>query len=99
MMTHHRVWFKRQIEDGFQIHHLNGNRKDNTPDNLVMIEGNDHMRLHLIKMRIVSMDASRKGGINRMAKLTPERRKQIAVKAANKRWKVWGKSKRKPRAA
>jgi len=39
-------WFKRQIAEGFDIHHLDGNRENNDPANLVMIEHLDHMRLH-----------------------------------------------------
>ena len=39
-------WFKERMKDGFDIHHIDGDKTNNAPDNLVMIECRDHMRLH-----------------------------------------------------
>lgn len=54
---HHRVWLmahpdrdelwlRRVLRDGFDVHHMDGNCDNNHPNNLVLIERADHMRLH-----------------------------------------------------
>ena len=40
------AWFRKRIEDGFVIHHHDGNSENDAPGNLVMIEGKDHMMIH-----------------------------------------------------
>ncbi|MDR3534013.1 MAG: HNH endonuclease [Rhodopila sp.] len=40
------IWLKEKLKEGFDIHHLDGNHENNTPQNLVMIEHMDHMMLH-----------------------------------------------------
>ncbi|MEL6568189.1 MAG: HNH endonuclease [Pseudomonadota bacterium] len=39
-------WLKARLADGFDIHHVDGDHKNNDTDNLVLIEHVDHMRLH-----------------------------------------------------
>ena len=39
-------WLKRQFAEGFHIHHLDGDHGNNEPWNLVLIEKQDHRRLH-----------------------------------------------------
>lgn len=39
-------WLKNCLQDGFDIHHLDGHHENNTPQNLVLIECQDHMALH-----------------------------------------------------
>jgi len=39
-------WFSDRMCEGFDIHHLDGDHTNNDPANLVMIEHQDHMRLH-----------------------------------------------------
>ncbi len=39
-------WLERALADGFDIHHIDGDRSNNDPDNLVLIECGDHFRLH-----------------------------------------------------
>lgn len=39
-------WFKEMLRHGFDVHHVDGNHSNNDPDNLVLIEHRDHMRLH-----------------------------------------------------
>lgn len=39
-------WLKARLFEGFDVHHLDSNHANNAPDNLVLIEHRDHMRLH-----------------------------------------------------
>jgi hypothetical protein len=39
-------WLRFVMKAGFDIHHLDGDHDNNSPDNLVLIEHQDHMRLH-----------------------------------------------------
>ena len=41
-----RLWLLEMQADGFDIHHVDGDRANNAPENLVLIEHNDHMSLH-----------------------------------------------------
>jgi len=81
-------WLKERLADGFQVHHADGNHANNAPDNLVLIDGNDHLRLHgrpqLQGHRLV--EHSRKGGTNSRKYLGKRERKRLAQKAARARW-------------
>ena len=35
-----------QIPDGYEVHHLDGNRQNNSPSNLIVLTKADHTRLH-----------------------------------------------------
>jgi hypothetical protein len=37
-------WLREKLRDGFHIHHLDGNHSNDDPDNLVLMEGDDHFR-------------------------------------------------------
>lgn len=39
-------WLQFMLKAGFDIHHLDGDHDNNAPENLVLIEHIDHMRLH-----------------------------------------------------
>ena len=39
-------WLSQAMHAGFEIHHIDGDHYNNDPANLVLIEHNDHMRLH-----------------------------------------------------
>jgi len=39
-------WLRFVLKAGFDIHHLDGDHDNNVPENLVLIEHVDHMRLH-----------------------------------------------------
>lgn len=41
-----REWLKKQLRDGFDIHHLDRDHNNDCPENLVLIECDDHMRIH-----------------------------------------------------
>jgi hypothetical protein len=72
MIRSHRIWLKThptrskewlaaQVREGFDIHHANGDHSDDCPDNLVLIECDDHQKLHGMKLdRRASSTAIRK---------------------------------------
>lgn len=39
-------WLRSAFENGFDIHHLDGNHNNNNPNNLVLIYTRDHMMIH-----------------------------------------------------
>lgn len=39
-------WLKERLKDGFDVHHMDGDRTNNDPSNLCLVEHLDHMRLH-----------------------------------------------------
>ena len=41
-----KEWLKARIAEGFEIHHEDFNHANNHPDNLFLMEGTDHRRLH-----------------------------------------------------
>ena len=46
---HRMVWeyHNGPIPDGYEVHHINGNRADNDIGNLQLMEGSEHNRLHM----------------------------------------------------
>lgn len=61
MMPHHlawlsahpdrsEAWLSEKIAEGFDVHHVDKNKANNAPENLVLIDHEDHMRLHGLKM-------------------------------------------------
>ncbi len=45
------AWLRERLADGFHVHHVNGNHEDNDPDNLALMEGVDHLRLHGMELK------------------------------------------------
>lgn len=43
------LWMEQASENGFHVHHVDGDRDNNDPDNLMMIFKGDHMLLHNLK--------------------------------------------------
>lgn len=63
LLEHHRVWLevhayrdekwlRERFKDGFDVHHVDGNHDNNSPDNLVLIEHSDHMWLHFMGRKL-----------------------------------------------
>lgn len=46
-----REWLSRMLSDGFDVHHLDSDHSNNDPNNLVLIEADDHQRLHGASVR------------------------------------------------
>lgn len=42
-------WLRERLADGFHVHHADGDHFNDDPGNLVLIDGQDHMRLHGMK--------------------------------------------------
>jgi len=40
------LWLAERLSEGFDIHHIDEDKGNNDPDNLVLIEHGDHMALH-----------------------------------------------------
>lgn len=50
-----------KVEDGFVIHHLDMDKKNNDPKNLIMLSNLDHIMLHSWITRVVVQRLSREG--------------------------------------
>ncbi len=47
MKVHRFVAYgERVFKDGFEVHHIDGNRKNNRLDNLALVEASEHDRIH-----------------------------------------------------
>jgi Helix-turn-helix domain of resolvase/HNH endonuclease len=50
-------WLEAALFLGFTVHHMDGDKSNNDPGNLVMIEYDDHMRLHGLNSRLRTLPA------------------------------------------
>lgn len=80
-------WLRAHIADGFDVHHLDGNKTNDDARNLLLIEHDDHMRLHGMPFTELPKITGRMGGKRRAANMNATARKQSAQKAARTRWK------------
>ncbi len=39
-------WLRKKFVEGFHIHHIDGDKANENPENLMMIYGKDHIQLH-----------------------------------------------------
>lgn len=49
MLNYRRIWEthnNEKIPDGYEIHHIDGNRKNNNPDNLICVSIEEHLKIH-----------------------------------------------------
>lgn len=73
-------WLKRQLAEGFDVHHVDGDHSNDDPANLVLIEHTDHMMLHNGKRNLGRVKARRKsrdGSIEKRIRLSRKRRARI----------------------
>ena len=65
-----KQWLQERLEDGFDIHHIDGNHENNDPLNLLLLECADHSRLHGLPFTRISAAEIRKRKV-------AERRKKL----------------------
>lgn len=80
-----REWLKLRLLDGFQVHHIDGDHANNTPHNLALVEGADHMKFHghfgfteAIVARRVQKRLRRIAAVNR--RILDERRSELSYR-------------------
>lgn len=73
-MHYRKIWEehnKQKIPSGYHIHHIDGDRSNNTPDNLLCVSPEEHFNIHLKQGDIVCLygrfiqgasEAGKKGG-------------------------------------
>lgn len=44
-------WLQERLNEGFHVHHIDGDHANDDPLNLVLIEGGDHLMIHNGKKR------------------------------------------------
>lgn len=44
------LWLRAKLQEGFHVHHLDGDHYNDDPPNLLLIDGVDHLRLHGLKI-------------------------------------------------
>jgi hypothetical protein len=76
-------WLEDRLEDGFHVHHIDRNSKNNEPDNLVLIDGDDHMIMHALPIRREHFRKKRKED---KRTIEAEIRAQSQQRAAEERW-------------
>jgi hypothetical protein len=54
------TWLCERLRDGFHVHHLDGNHNNDSEENLVLLEGKDHMGLHGVKGKPVHAKGGKK---------------------------------------
>ncbi len=64
-------WLQARLLDGFDVHHLDHNHANNDPANLVLIEAQDHMRVHEMRVTVKPRTLKR-GGRPRKPKPEPK---------------------------
>lgn len=95
-----REWLQKMMMDGFDVHHVDLDHSNNHPDNMVLIDGVDHMRLHgMFRLRRPEdRETVRKAATARWAKTPPEERSAHARMMGMARWKA-DRKRRKQRLA
>ncbi len=90
-------WLKERLADGFHIHHADGDHSNDDPNNLIMIEGIDHMLIvHGHKVAgVFTSERAREMSKKRWSVMTPAQRKRLARKAG----RASGKARRKRASA
>jgi hypothetical protein len=62
MLEHHQIWLENhpernkewlqeRLQDGSHIHHVDNCHANNVPENLILVDATDHVRLHGINVR------------------------------------------------
>lgn len=94
LQSYHRVWLschpgrteqwlRERMADGFHVHHADGDHTNDAPNNLILLEGLDHMLIvHGHKVAgIFTSDRAREMGKKRHAMMDDKQKKRLARKA------------------
>jgi hypothetical protein len=65
------TWLREMFRHGFQIHHLDGDHANNDPQNLLLINHQDHMSLHGVVKRVRPKTSGKKRGKSAAALVPP----------------------------
>jgi hypothetical protein len=52
------AWLREKLQDGFEVHHLDADRKNDDPNNLVLLERGDHHALHGKKLKHIVREST-----------------------------------------
>ncbi|OYW72704.1 MAG: hypothetical protein B7Z37_24040 [Verrucomicrobia bacterium 12-59-8] len=52
-----KEWLQSKLDEGFDLHHIDGNPENNDPSNIVLLEIYDHQMLHGVEMSQSSCEA------------------------------------------
>lgn len=80
---HRMVWesIHGPVPDGYHVHHKDGNRANNQPDNLELLEGSEHLSLHM-------QEESRRENGRRAIRIAIEAAKEWHHSEAGHEWHV-----------
>ena len=61
-----KTWLAERLKEGFDVHHADGDHKNDDPNNLVLIESVDHLKLHGMTLdRAAASTATRQAKVQR----------------------------------
>ena len=86
-------WLKIHLADGFDVHHIDGNRENNDPSNLCLIEYKDHNRLHGFPEKFTSRNTTRRSSPDLDAQCYALRLSGLSWRAVSKKAELkdsWG---------
>ena len=63
-------WYSKAVPEGYSIHHINGNKKDNKIQNLQCVNSKTHIKFHM-NNRIPSEKSMIKRNINTAREVCP----------------------------
>jgi len=89
------AWLKEKLREGFDIHHIDGDKANNDPLNLVLIEAGDHFMLHNGSKRALRMDTSDRRRANGVRERLSDLDKLSRFGVSVEQIAIWQEDKRK----
>lgn len=85
--TRTAVWLSERLADGFDLHHADGDHFNDNPANLVLIDRDDHRRVHNAGPGLFRLlETARVRTQNREARAMTEGRAAYDLRARTGRW-------------
>lgn len=69
-------WLCRMLQDGFHVHHLDGDHDNDAAENLVLIDGVDHLMIHNGAKRSLKFVKKKSSGTRASIIRTEERKRE-----------------------